>query len=166
MTHIYCSQLRDEIVENFDEVDHMPFCESNWKKLTQWKWNEKITDDQAQTLTSSVFTLVSIILIVPVSPSCESNFLCAHFCRRDKKKFDRLPGGLSIIFLSSLTMFTLQSRTISSTRNRMVHETVSMRLLMNYSASTLIWKLMPNPRKKVKSLSRCAKDKIHNFFPQ
>lgn len=47
-------QLRDEIIENFDKFENNPFCESNWKKLVQWKWNENITDDQAQSLTSRV----------------------------------------------------------------------------------------------------------------
>lgn len=51
---LFFLQLRDEIIENFDDVENMPFCESNWKKLVQWKWNENITDDQAQTLTTRV----------------------------------------------------------------------------------------------------------------
>lgn len=53
---IDCSfcQLRDEIIENFENFKNMPFCESDWKKLRQWRWNENITDDKAQTLTSRV----------------------------------------------------------------------------------------------------------------
>lgn len=54
VNYISVLQLRDEIIENFEDTENMPFCESNWKKLVHWKWNENITDDQAQTLTSSV----------------------------------------------------------------------------------------------------------------
>lgn len=51
-------QLREEIIENFDDIENMPFCELNWKKLGQWKWNKDITDDQAQTLTPRVCVLI------------------------------------------------------------------------------------------------------------
>lgn len=47
-------QLRDEIIENFEDHKNNPFCDSNWKKLVQWKWNDSITDDQAQSLTARV----------------------------------------------------------------------------------------------------------------
>lgn len=42
-------QLRDEIVENFENSERNYFCESDWNKLIEWKWNENITDDQQLT---------------------------------------------------------------------------------------------------------------------
>lgn len=47
-------QLRDEIVENFENSERNFFCESEWNELLEWKWNENVTVDQALALTPRV----------------------------------------------------------------------------------------------------------------
>lgn len=51
-------QFRDEIVDNFKNKKHIPFCERDWERLKQWKWDNAITDDQAQMLTSQVIIYI------------------------------------------------------------------------------------------------------------
>lgn len=49
-----CQSLRDEILENFQNVQAISFCEKDWNMLKKWKWDENITDNQAQMLTIQV----------------------------------------------------------------------------------------------------------------
>lgn len=150
--------MRDEIIENFANKKHIPFCERDWERLKQWKWDNGITDDQAQMLTSqvnddhwfevnlklSLFNLWEKFILI----------IIAKIISRVRMRFDRLRIAIKRSFLNFSTVHMIQPSLISSILKPSAPETASMHSWMRYLVKMHIQKSKPSPRKQHKHYSR------------